>query len=219
VRVSQARVLTLAAIAAGALYLVGALALGAPPAASDRPQKVALWLREHQDEVRTYAWTAALGTLAFAVLAGVIRGLLPAPARDVFLLGAAAFISETAVQAWCWGALALHPGSARPASARLVLDIARFWGPLLTGATMTMIGAVTALGFGKRPLIPHWLTLLGVVAFIEQGIETITVFGRHGFIAPGGPMNALLGAALTGLWLLGLVIWGVRSLTRRPAVA
>jgi hypothetical protein len=38
------------------------------------------------------------GTLAFAVVAGIIRGLLPAPFGDVFLLGAAAFIVENAVQ-------------------------------------------------------------------------------------------------------------------------
>jgi hypothetical protein len=67
-----------------------------------------------------------------------------------------------------------------------VLDVASFWGPILTGATMTMIGAVTLLGFGGRPLIPRWLTVLGIVAFAEQAIETITVFGTDGFTAPGG---------------------------------
>jgi len=28
-------------------------------------------------------------------------------------------------------------------------------------------------------------------------IETVTIFGRSGFIAPGGPMNLQLGAGLT----------------------
>ncbi len=48
----------------------------------------------------------------------VIRGTLPRPSRDVFLLGAAGFIVETAVQAWFWGGLALHPSILPPSSAR-----------------------------------------------------------------------------------------------------
>ena len=135
--------------------------------------------------------------LAFAVMAGVIRGLLPSPAGDVFLLGAAAFIVETTIQAWIWAALALHPGTLAPETARSLLDVALFWGPLLTGATCMMIGAVTVLGLRSDPLIPRWLTVLGVIAFTEQAIETITVFGTDGFTAPGGDMNIVLGAGLT----------------------
>jgi hypothetical protein len=210
---SQSRALACAAIGAGVLYLVGAVALGSPPSVTDSPAKVATWFTDHRDAARLYAWTAAFGTLAFAVVAGVIRGALPAPSRDVFLLGAAAFIVETAIQAWCWGALALHAGSPQPATARLVLDIASFWGPLLTGATTTMIGAVTVLGLRSPALIPRWLTGLGLVAFGEQAIETITVFGTHGFTASGGAMNTVLGAALTVVWLGGLVVWAIGRLS------
>src|SRR5947209_16471419 len=121
------------------------------------------------------------------------------------MLGAAAFIAETAIQAWFWAALALHP--LEPGAARLVLDVASLWGPLLTGATTTMIGAVTILGLRAQPVIPTWLTVLGAVAFVEQAVETITVFGTHGFTAPGGAMNLALGAGLTVLWLAGLVVW------------
>ena len=168
--------------------------------------------------MRVYAWTAAFGTLAFAVVAGMIRGMLPAPFGDVFLLGAGAFIIETAVQAWLWAGLALHPALLAPSTARLVLDVASFWGPVLTGATTTMIGAVTLLGLRPAPLIPRWLTALGIVAFVEQAVETITVFGTHGFIAPGGAMNVLLGAALTAVWAGGLVVWAApRVSSRRPA--
>jgi hypothetical protein len=215
--VSQTRTLVAAAIAAGSLYLVGAIALGSTPEATDSPAQVLAWFRDHHDAARVYAWTAAFGTLAFAVVTGIIRGTLPAPFGDVFLLGAAAFIVETAVQAWCWGALALHPSSLQPATARTVLDIASFWGPILTGATTTMIGAVTVLGFGARPLIPRWLAALGVIAFAEQAAETITVFGTHGFTAPGGDMNLLLGAGLTAVWLGGLVVWAARRLGRSAA--
>ena len=116
----------------------------------------------------------------------MIRGLLPAPHRDVFLIGGAALIIETAVQAWFWAGLALHPDTLQFETARTMLDIAIFWGPILTGATMTMIGAVTVLGFGGRAVIPRWLMILGVITFLEQAIETVTVFGTDGFIAPGG---------------------------------
>jgi hypothetical protein len=211
---SRSRALVVAAIGAGALYLVGAVALGSPPNATDSPTHVVTWFREHHDAARTYAWTVAFGTLAFAVVAGIIRGTLPAPFGDVFLLGAAAFIVETAVQAWSWAALALHPDSLQPATARLFLDVASFWGPILTGATTTMIGAVTVLGLRARPAIPRWLTALGVIAFAEQAVETITVFGTRGFTAPGGDMNVRLGAGLTAVWLGGLVVWAALRLGR-----
>jgi hypothetical protein len=212
--VSQSRTLVVAAIGAGVLYFIGALALGSPPEVTDSPNGVVAWFGEHHDAARLYAWTAALGTLAFAVAAGVIRGTLPTPHRDVFLLGASAFVVETAVQAWCWAGLALHPSSLEPATARLVLDVASFWGPVLTGATTTMIGAVTVLGLRARPLIPRWLTALGVIAFAEQAAETITVFGTHGFTAPGGDMNLLLGAGLTAVWFGGVVVWAALRLGR-----
>jgi hypothetical protein len=214
---SQGRVLVAAAIAAGVLYLVGFIALGSPPGASEHPLEVLTWFRDHRNEARLYAWTATFGTLAFAVLAGIIRGVLPAPSRDVFLLGAGAFIVETAVQAWFWAALALHPVALRPVTARLLLDVASYWGPILTGATTAMIGSVTVLGLRARPLIPRWLTVIGVLAFLEQAAETITVFGRHGFIAPGGGMNVVLGAIFTAVWIAALVVWGAARLARADA--
>jgi hypothetical protein len=212
----QARALIVAAVSAGLLYLAGAIALGTPPSASDSPVTVAGWFADHHDAARTYAWTATFGALAFAVVAGIVRSLLPAPQSAVFLLGAAAFIVENAIQAWVWAGLALNPLD--PSTARTAYDIALFWGPVLTGSTMTMIGAVTVLGLGAEPTIPRWLTLLGAIAFIEQAIETITVFGTGGFIAPGGDMNLILGAALTLVWLVGLVVWAAGRLGpgRRP---
>jgi hypothetical protein len=217
--VSQTRTLVAAAIATAGLYITGSIALGSPPDANDSPAQVLAWFREHQDAARIAAWTTAFGTLGFAIVAGIVRGLLPAPFGDAFLLGAAAFIVETAVQAWFWGGLALHPDTLEPATARTALDIASFWGPILTGATTTMIGAVTVLGLRARPLIPRWLVVLGAIAFVEQAIETTTVFGEDGFPAPGGDMNLALGAGLTLLWLAGLVVWAAGRLGRAAAPA
>jgi hypothetical protein len=217
--VSKSAALVTAAVVGGLLYVVGAVALGSPPGATDSPAEVVAWFRDHHDSARLYAWTATLGMLAFATVAGIVRGSLPEPFGSVFLLGAAAFITENAIQGWLWAGLALHPDALQPATARLILDVASFWGPILTGATTTMIGAVTALGFRKDSPVPTWLTVIGAIAFLEQAIETITVFGTHGFIAPGGDMNLTLGAALTFVWLVALVVWAARAPAARSVPA
>src|SRR5262245_33628216 len=108
---TQSRALIVAAVAAGLLYLVGAVALGSPPTAADSPATVAAWFADHRDAARTDAWTATFGTLALAVFAGIIRGVLPSPHGNVFLLGAAAFIIETVTASWIWAGLALHPAT------------------------------------------------------------------------------------------------------------
>ena len=56
--------------------------------------------------------------------------------------------------------------------------------------------------------IPRWLGALGLVAFIEQSIETITIFGSTGFTQPGGAMNMQLGAGLTLAWIIAFGFWG-----------
>ena len=194
---TQARVLVAAAVLLGALYVAGAVALGTPPHVTDSPERIAQWFLDHRDGARLYAWTATFATLAVAILAAIIRGLLPAPHRDVFLLGA----HRDRRQAWFWAGMARDPASLDPATVRLGFSVLSFWGPILTGATMAMIGAVTVLGLRATPVIPRWLTILGVIAFLEQAIETITVFGTSGFTAPGGDMNLRLGALVTLVWI------------------
>ena len=216
---TQARVLVAAAVLLGALYVAGAVALGTPPHVTDSPERIAQWFLDHRDGARLYAWTATFATVAVAILAAIIRGLLPAPHRDVFLLGAAAFVIETAVQAWFWAGIARDPASLDPATVRLGFSVLSFWGPILTGATMAMIGAVTVLGLRATPAIPRWLTVLGALAFLEQAIETITVFGTSGFTAPGGDMNLRLGALVTLVWIVGLVVWAAGELRERARPA
>ena len=46
---SQSRALIGAAIAAAALYLIGAVALGSPPTATDSPSQAVTWFRDHHD--------------------------------------------------------------------------------------------------------------------------------------------------------------------------
>jgi len=125
---TQARVLIAAAVLLGVLYITGAVALGTPPEVSDSPASIAAWFLDHRDAARLYAWTAAFGTVAVAIIAAIIRGLLPAPHRDIFLLGAAAFIIETAVQAWFWAGMALDPSSLNSSTVRLGFNVLSLWG-------------------------------------------------------------------------------------------
>jgi hypothetical protein len=211
---SGSRVLLGAALAVLILYAVGVIALGTPPNASDTGEQVVTWFRVHRDGAHWFVWAATVSIPPFAVMFALLRRLLPAPHRDVFLFGAVTFVVTYAVQAWTWGGLALHADRLEPAIARALLDVAVFWGPVLTGATMTMIAPVTLLTLRGQAGLPRWLGVLGAVAFTEQAIETITIFGTTGFTEPGGPMNLQLGAGLTAAWMLAFAVWG--GLLGRP---
>jgi hypothetical protein len=91
---------------------------------------------------------------------------------------------------------------------RALLDVAVFFKPILTGATTTMMAPATLLALRSGAGLPMWLGLLGAAAFVEQSIETITIFGTTGFTQPGGAMNLELGAALTLAWILAFGVWG-----------
>jgi len=73
--------------------------------------------------------------------------------------------------------------------------------------------------FAAFAALPRWLGAIAAVALVEQLIETVTIFGSHGFIAPGGPMNIYLGAGLTAVALLSLGIALARSPMRPRAAA
>jgi hypothetical protein len=214
---STRRAIVIAAVALIVSYLAGAIALGSVPDVNDSGADVAAYFAGHEGAVRFSSWTAIVSTLAFTVFAAIVRNVLPKPNADVFLIGAVAFVAESVILGWIWAGLALHTDSLDPATARTVFDVASYWGPMLTGATLAMIGAVTALGLRTPASIPRWLTVLGAIAFVEQAIETVTVFGTDGFIAPGGAMNNGLGAALTIIWFGGVVAWIARGGTALPA--
>lgn len=141
-----------------------------------------------------------------------MAGLLPSPHRYVFFGGILGWVITGMVQAWFWAGLALHPEGLDPATARVLFDIAQYWGPIINGATMTMAVAFIPLAFGASSFLPKWLGWLSVVFFVEQGIETITVFGQSGFLAPGGAMNLYLGGVIGMAWVIGVLVWGQHQL-------
>jgi hypothetical protein len=151
-------------------------------------------------------------SLGLAIFGGHVSALLPKPHRYIFLAGVLGFAITAQVQAWFWAGLAFHPQGLDPAAARTIFNIPAYWGPLVNGSTMTMAAAVAALGFGVSPIIPRWLTWLSVIFFLEQAIETITVFGQTGFIAPGGTMNVYLGGVLGFGWVAGVTHWAIKRM-------
>ena len=202
------RTLLAATIAYALAGLVALAALGTIPAASGSGEELSTWVRANREGIRWGVWAFTVGTPPFAVIAASLRRLLPAPHRDVFIIGAIAYTAEIAVWSWTWGGLALHADTTSPAVARAVLDVACYMGPVLTSTTTTMFAPVTLLALRRQGGFPLWLGILGLVALVEQAVETITIFGATGFTQPGGAMNMQLGAGLTLLWILALGAWG-----------
>ncbi len=202
------RALLVNILATCAFYVGSFVALGSRfPTVDSSGQEIVQWFSDNASNARIYAWTAAFFSLGLAIFAGQVAAVLPKPNRYIFLAGGFGFALTAQVQAWFWAGLALHPQDLGPATARTLFDITSFWGPLVNGSTTAMAIAVAALGFSRPPIIPRWLTWLSVIFFVEQAIETITVFGQTGLIAPGGTMNVYLGGAIGFLWVAGVVRW------------
>jgi hypothetical protein len=205
------RILLINILATGAFYVGSFVALGGSvPTIDSSGQEIVEWFSDNGARARIYAWTAAFISFGLAIFAGQVSALLPKPHRYIFFAGVLGFALTAQVQAWFWAGLALHPQSLDPAAARAIFDIPAYWGPLVNGSAMTMSAAIAALGFGVSPIIPSWLTWLSAIFFLEQAIETITVFGQTGFIAPGGTMNVYLGGAIGFLWVAGVVRWALQ---------
>jgi hypothetical protein len=209
------------AVALAAVSLLAMIALstvGMLPEASATGAGVVAWFQANADYVRRYVWVSTVGAPLTAAIGASLRRYLPEPHRDVFLIGIVSLTVAVAVQSWFLGGLALHAGTMEPATARTLLDVAIFFGPVLTGAFMTMTAPVALVALRGDGRLPIWLGVLGAIVFAEQAIETVTIFGSNGFTEPGGAMNMQLGAALTMGWLLAFAIWaGLRERRGGPA--
>ena len=209
----SSQILLITILATGALYVASFVALGGSvPTVNSSGQEIVEWFSHNGARARTYAWTAAFISLGLAIFGGQVSALLPKPHRYIFMAGVLGFAITAQVQAWFWAGLAFHPQGLDPAAARTIFDIAAFFGPLVNGSTTTMAAAIAVLGFGVAPIIPPWLAWLSVIFFLEQAVETITVFGRTGFMAPGGAMNVYLGGIIGFLWIAGVVRWALQQI-------
>ena len=203
---------------AAVLILAGVqtVALSTAPTIDASGADVARWLVAHRDAVRWSVWATTAGVVAYSVMIALLRQTLPPVYRDLYLMGGLTAVITGAVQAWLWAALSLRAEETPPVVVRAVLDVAIYWGPLLTGAMITMIAPVTLLALRRAAGLPRWLGLFGAVVVGEQGVETVTIFSSSGFTAPGGPMNMQLGAALVITWTLAFSL--CRAFARRDAL-
>lgn len=187
------------------------MALGQAPEASASGQDVVDWAQANGTGIKWFVWLVAVSTPFYAAMTALQAMQLPQPHRLVYLLGAALLVVTANVQAWIWGALAFGAGTIHADTARALLDVAIFWGPVLTGTTVTMMFPVVHAALAGLARLPAWLGYVGIAVIAEQLIETITIFGTTGFTAPGGAMNMQLGALATLVFLLSFSFCVVRQ--------
>ncbi|MEM0905721.1 MAG: hypothetical protein AAGJ94_00045 [Pseudomonadota bacterium] len=190
---------------------------GSVPTIESTGADIVDWFTNNGMNAKTYAWASACVSLGLMIFAGQVSALLPPPHRYVFFAGVLGFALTAQVQAWIWAGLAYHPSGLSEGSARVIFAIAAFWGPLVNASTTAMALAVAALGFGEHKMVPAWLAWLSIVFGLEQAIETVTIFGVSGFIAPGGAMNVYLGGLLGLIWTGGVVRWSMQRLKETHA--
>lgn len=209
-----ARLALLSSVVVWIVFYVGSFAaLGSSyPTIESSGEEIVEWFTDNGGGARFYAWTATIISVALAVFGAQIASLLPKPNRYLLFAGVLGWVVAMQVQAWFWAGLALRPEGLDPGAARTLFDIPQYVGPVINGSTMTMALAFIPLGFGASTMIPRWLAWLSVLFFAEQGIETITVFGQSGFIAPGGTMNVYLGGVIGVAWVIGVLVWGMKQL-------
>ena len=207
-------ILLAAAVVLFLLAVAQFIVLGDTPRAAESGAQVVGWARGHGEAVRWWIWAIAVGGPVYGLVIALLRQLLPAPHRDVFLIGGIGLGATNAVQTYFWGGLALHADRLEPATARTLLDVAIYWAPVVTGQTMLMVAPVSLLALLGRAGLPRWLGVLGLVVFLEQAAETVTIFGSTGFTEPGGTMNNAVGPTLFIIWLFAFALWG--GLRGRP---
>jgi hypothetical protein len=191
-----------AAIAYVVLLFAGLFVVPAAPEVSASGVRLVRYFQDHGNGVRTVTWLSAWSMVPLVLLVASLRSRLAGISRDVMLLGAAGLVTSTIVWSWINAGLALHPDTLDPHVARTAADIGAYFGPVLTVSIILLIVPIGLGAWRGECGLPRWLAWFTLVFAVEQSIESITVFGKRGFIAPGGPMNFTLGAGLFLVWVI-----------------
>ena len=197
-----------AAIAYVVLICAGLFALPAPPEVSASGARLVRYLQDHGSGVRLSTWLATWATVPLVLLVAHLRSRLVGIGRDVMLLGAVGLIVPTMVWSWFNVGLALHADHLDPTVARTVADVGAYFGAVLTVSVVLLISPIGLTAWRREGGFPRWFAWATAIFAAEQAVESITVFGHRGFLAPGGAMNFTLGAGLFVVWI---VLAGVAS--------
>jgi hypothetical protein len=192
-----------AAIGYVVLLFAGLVLLPAAPEVNASGARIVRYYQDHANNVRVAMWLSAWSMVPLVLLVAHLRSRLAGMSRDVMLIGAVGLVVTTTVWSWFNLGLALHPDTLDPQVARTLTDVSAYFGPVLTVSIVLLIVPIGLAAWRGEGGFPRWLAWLTAVFALEQSIETITVFGRRGFIAPGGPMNFALGAGLFLVWVVG----------------
>jgi hypothetical protein len=204
-----------AAIAYAVLLFAGLFVVPTAPEVSESGARLVRYYQDHGDGIRFSVWCGAWSTVPIVLLIAHLRSRLAGPARDVMLLGGAGLVVTTVVWSWFNAGLALHPDTLDPRVARTVADVSAYFGPVLTVSIVLLIAPIGLAAWRGEGGFPRWLAWVTAVFALEQTIETITVFGKRGFTAPGGAMNFVLGAGLFVIWIIS--VGAAASPTPAPA--
>lgn len=192
-----------AAVVFVVLFGVATALIPSPPHVEDSGQKVVNWLNKHHDDVPIASQLFLLAVIPFLVLVAWTRRALPALHGYAFLAAAGAFVGQAMIGVWITAALALHSSSVAPETARTLMDVSSYFGPVLTATDVVLAGAVALAVFGHNSL-PRPVGVISLVFAVEQLAESFTVYGSKGFAAPGGDWNADVGGALFAVWIVTL---------------
>jgi type IV secretory pathway VirB2 component (pilin) len=192
----------LAAIAYVVLLFAGLFALPAAPEVNASGARLVRFYRDHGDGIRVVTWLSTVSMVPIVLLVSHVRSRLTGMGRDVMLFGAVGLVVPTTVWSWFNAGLALHASTLDPRVARTVVDVSLYFGPVLTVSIVLLIAPVGLAAWRGEGGFPRWLVWITALFALEQSIETITVLGKRGFIAPGGPMNSMLGAGLFAVWVI-----------------
>jgi hypothetical protein len=194
-----------AAIAYVLVLVIALTVIPEAPKVTDSGVKIVQYYRDHGESVRFLTWLSTLALIPLALLLAQLRSRLVGLGREVMLLGLIGVFSTTVVWTWFGAGLALHPATLEPETARTITDIGAYFGPTLTVSIVLVVAPVGLAAWNGISGMPRWLAYLSAVLVAEQLIEaTMTIFGKRGFIAPGGPMNFMLGAGLYLIWIVAV---------------
>jgi hypothetical protein len=205
----------LAAIVYAVATFGSALGLPKAPDVNASGETLVRYYSDHGNALRTATWLLTWALVPFVILMAHVRSFLSGLCRDVMLISVTMFLATGTVWTWFNAGLALHAATLDAHVTRTLVDISVYFGPILTVADVLLAGAIGLAAWRGDGGLPRWLAYFSAVFALEQAIETITIFGKSGFIAPGGDMNFQLGAGLLFVWLIAL---GAATSTR-PADA
>src|SRR5690349_6907182 len=131
-----------AAILYVAATFAAVLALPKAPGVTASGEALVRYYRDNAGTLRTATWLLTWALVPFVILMAHMRTFLTGLCRDVMLISVALFVASGTVWTWFNAGLALHAASLDAHTARTLVDISVYFGPLLTVADVLLAGAI-----------------------------------------------------------------------------